>query len=240
MKSARSLSKLLISGAAVAALVSSCTIQTKTDSNTGGTSSGTTGGNSATTGGSATTTGGAEANTGGSAVTTGGSVATTGGSATTPGGAGGAGGDGTGVGGNPAGGEDAGGQGGAGFDDCDACLDAKCTAEFDACFADSQCISDDFDGSGQFEEIIACTETIRVSRPVKRVDLRTCGTMVSNINSTLWPPEDMTVATLNLVNCLATGQAGEAMNNSWANEANINNVWPASSCAKLACTSQLP
>jgi hypothetical protein len=251
MKRTRSLSMLLVSGLVVGALVSSCTIETKSGDGSGGSSSGTTGGTSSgTTGGSAATTGGSEANTGGSAATTGGSAATTGGSATTTGGSSaagaggssaGAGGDDTQVGGNGgAANAGAGGEGGVSFDDCDTCLDTKCTAELDACLADTQCISDDLNGSGQYEQVVACVEGIRTTRPVKRIDLRDCGNSVgSNLNN-LWPPDEMTVATVDLINCMATGVANEAGNSAWANQANVTNAWAPASCAKLACTSQLP
>jgi hypothetical protein len=241
MKSARSLSKLLVSGAAVAALVTSCTIETKSsDGSTGGSSSGTTGGSSATTGGADATTGGTSSTTGGSSVATGGSSAATGGSRATTGGSVNA----AGSGGDPSGGiggegaSDAGGQGGASFDDCDACADAKCTAEFDACLDDPICITEDVNGTGQYEVIIDCMEKIRATRPLKRIDLRNCGTTVGT--GSAWPPDGMAPTTLNLVNCIATGVTGDSMNNAWADNANISNPWAANSCAKLACTSQLP
>jgi hypothetical protein len=247
MKRTRSLSMLLVSGVAVGALVSSCTIETKSSDGSGGSSSGTTGGTTTgTTGGSVATTGGSETTTGGSAATTGGSAATTGGSAATTGGSSAAGAGGDIVGGNGGagndgpGGQGAGGEGGASYDDCDTCLDAKCTAELDACFADTQCFSDAADGSGQYEQVVACVENIRRTRPVKRVDLRDCGNMVGSNLNTLWPPDEMTVATVDLINCMATGVANEAGNSAWANQANVTNAWAPASCAKLACTSQLP
>ncbi|HWA77383.1 MAG TPA: hypothetical protein VG937_33840 [Polyangiaceae bacterium] len=250
MKSARSLSNLLIAGAFVAALVSSCTIETKDDDDdeTGG-KSGATGGTSATTGGSSSETGGSNSTTGGTSATTGGS-ASTGGSTTTTGGAttnggasSGAGGEAAGSGGTGGdGGGDgqggAGGAGGASFDDCESCLDAKCQKELDACLGDPLCFSDAGDGSGQYEQIIVCVDQIRVSRPVKRIDLRTCGTQVGT--NDLWPPDGMADTTRNLINCMATGVTNEAENDAWANSSNVNNVWAASSCAKLACTAQLP
>jgi hypothetical protein len=253
MKRTRSLSMLLVSSVAVVALVSSCTIETKTSDGgdggstsgtTGGTSSGTTGGTDAATGGSAAITGGSNSTTGGAAATTGGSTAMTGGSSATTGGASsaGAGGDEV-IGGNGgAGGEPAGGAGagGASYDDCDACLDAKCTKELDACSADSQCISDAVDGSGQYEQVAVCVDTIRKTRPVKRADLRDCGNSVGQSSNNVWPPGGMTVATIDLINCMATGVTDEAGNSAWANQANISNAWAPASCAKLACTSQLP
>jgi hypothetical protein len=248
MKRTRSLSTFLASGVAVVALVSSCTIETKSSDGSGG--SGTTGGTASTTGGSSATTGGSEATGGasatGGAATTGGASAT-GGAATTGGAASvaGSGGDGSGAlgGSGGAGGDgagDAGGQGGASYDDCDACIDARCTKEFDACLQDSVCISEEADGSGQYEQVVACVEMIRTTRPVKRADLRDCGNSVGSGLSTLWPPEEMTVATVDLINCMATGQTNESGNSAWANQSNITNPWAAGSCAKLACTSQLP
>lgn len=256
MKRTPSLSFLLVSGVAVAALVSSCTIETKTTDGSGG--SGTTGGTSNTTGGTVATTGGADANTGGTSGTTGGASGTTGGTSastggsdTTPGGSAGAsagaGGDGTagamaGAGGDGGDGSgDAGGQGGASFDSCDACLDARCTKEFDACLADPVCFEDAVNGMGQYQVVVVeCVDKIRATRPVKRADLRDCGNSVGAGASTEWPPQGMTVATVDLLNCMATGQTNESGNNAWANESNIMNPWAANSCAKLACTSQLP
>lgn len=244
MKSARSLSRLLVSGAAVAALVSSCTIETRSGDSKGGSSSGTTGGNSGTTGGSESATGGTSANTGGSSGTTGGSSATTGGNTATTGGgssdAAGSGGEET-IGGGAGGmGGDAGGQGGASFDDCDTCLDAKCTNELDACLDDPVCFTGDIDNPGQYEQVVRCVDTIRLTRPVKRADLRDCGNSVGSSLSTLWPPEEMSVATVDLINCMATGVANESGNSAWANSSNIMNVWAPGSCAKLACTAVLP
>jgi hypothetical protein len=249
MKSARSLSNLLVAGAFVAALVSSCTIETKDDDDdqTGGKSSGTTGGTSGTTGGSSAETGGSTAMTGGSTSTSGGSAGTSGGSVSTTGGAttsggasSGAGGEAAGAGGTggDGGADGQGGAGGASFDDCDSCLDAKCQKELDACLADPLCVSDAGDGSGQYEQIVVCVEQIRTTRPVKRIDLRTCGTQVGT--NDLWPPDGMVDTTRNLINCMATGVTNEAENDAWANSSNISNPWAAGSCAKLACTSQLP
>jgi hypothetical protein len=251
MKSARSLSNLVVAGAFVAALVSSCTIETKGDDDdeTGGKSSGATGGSSATTGGGSSETGGSSTTTGGSTSTTGGSTSTTGGSTSTTGGAitsggassgagGEAGGAGGGIGGDGGQGG-AGGAGGASFDDCESCLDAKCQKELDACLADPLCISDAGDGSGQYEQImVKCVDPIRTTRPVKRIDLRTCGTQVGT--NDLWPPDGMADTTRNLINCMATGVTNEAENDAWANSSNVSNPWAAGSCAKLACTSQLP
>jgi hypothetical protein len=232
----------------VAALVSSCTIETKGDDDdetggksgaTGGTSA-TTGGGSSETGGSSTTTGGSTSTTGGSTSTTGGSTSTTGGAITSGGASSGAGGEAGGAGGAGGDGEQGGngGAGGASFDDCDSCLDAKCQKELDACLLDPLCVSDAGDGSGQYEQIVVCVDQIRTTRAVKRVDLRTCGTQVGT--NDLWPPDGMADTTRNLINCMATGVTNEAENDAWANSSNVSNPWAAGSCAKLACTSQLP
>jgi hypothetical protein len=74
-------------------------------------------------------------------------------------------------------------------------------------------------------------------RPVKRADLRSCGTQVGT--NDLWPPDGMVDTTRNLINCMATGITGESENDAWANSSNVNNAWASTSCAKLACTSQL-
>jgi hypothetical protein len=254
MKSAPSWMKLLLTGFGVTAMVASCTIEAKTGTtctagtfttcacdgavtgqrscNSDGTfgvcvcdqGSGGSGGSSAM-GGSATS-GGAEAS-GGSG--TSGGTTSSGGAAT--------GGSSTGGAIDQAG---AGGAGGATFDSCDTCLADKCQAEFDACLADTTCVADPGSSTlGQYEQIASCLDTIRITRAVKRQDLRDCGAMVDGGTGFVWPPPEMNEVTLNLVNCMATGLSGEVMNNTWADAQNITNVWPPASCAKLACSSQL-
>jgi hypothetical protein len=196
--------------------------------NTGGAAStggSTTTGGVSSTGGASTSTGGAPQGTGGAGSSTGGASQSTGG-AVTAGGAGGAGGS---------GGDDEQGYAGATGDACLDCLADKCTDELDACVADTQCFSEEVDGSGQFEQISNCVESQRAAGAVKRNALRTCGIEVGS--SSGWPPDGMTEATLNLVNCLATGQSGIPNNNSWADADNLSMKWAASSCAALACTS---
>jgi hypothetical protein len=114
----------------------------------------------------------------------------------------------------------------------------QCDKEFDACFADPMCFSGDPDAPGQYEQVIECVEQRRTMQAVKRIDLRTCGQIIGN--RTGWPPDGMTPATTDIINCMATGQTMIPMNNSWADNANITQVWPPMSCAKLACTSMIP
>jgi hypothetical protein len=151
----------------------------------------------------------------------------------------------------------AGGEGGAGsvvlpvFDRCEDCLAELCKDEFEACFADEQCFSAESDGSGEYEAISLCIETARaeVDEVVKRDRVRSCGVTFgassdpepdfSNFSD--WAPQSMAATTTNLLNCMATSSSEEP-DAAWANDAsnfpnNMPAVWPADSCAKLACTS---
>jgi hypothetical protein len=144
------------------------------------------------------------------------------------------------------------GEGGAlpTFEDCSDCLDALCQKEFDACFDDPACISEDVDGTGQYERIAKCIENERFNGLVKRDKVRGCGVTVGdNPDPNLdlpWPPEGMVPTATNLLNCLATSSK-ETPNADWANDddnfLNANGdlelaPWPEDSCAKLACTSE--
>lgn len=207
-----------------------------TNPGTGG--SNTTGGSNAS-GGSGETSGGSASgggsSTGGSSPK--GGSANSGGSATTTGGAGNSGGANDAGGGGVSDAGSGGDGGGATGDSCIDCLSMKCGDELDACLADELCISPDSDGSGQFEQVSICVESQRPMGSVKRQALRDCGTMVSQNLNAGWPPEDMTPATLNLINCLATGSSGLATSNDWAADENLMQKWVAGTCAQLACTS---
>jgi len=195
----------------------------------GGTSSGT-GGTSSSTGGTGGYAG-SNANTSGSGGSAGSNV-----SPAVDGGAGGAGGSG----------------GLPDFDpeDCEACLQALCKTEFEACLDDEQCISADADGSGQYERISACINGERVNGLVTRDVVRGCGVTIGASPdpdlASLWAPENMSPTTTNLLNCMATSSS-ETPNADWANSDDNFPVedgmvkptpWPADSCAKLACTSK--
>ncbi len=149
-----------------------------------------------------------------------------------------------------------GGEGGAPLvidpTDCGACLAQLCPKQFEACDADPNCISTNVDGTGQYERIVACIDSQRVNGLVKRDVVRGCGVTIgaspdADVISN-WAPEDMDPVTTDLLNCMA--DAPGAAPASWANDdANypvdsndmINPTpWPAGTCAKLACTSQLP
>jgi hypothetical protein len=142
------------------------------------------------------------------------------------------------------------GEGPTVFATCGDCLDARCAAEYNACFDDPNCISANVDGSGQYERIAECINTERVNGLVKRDVVRGCGvTMGASADPDygLWAPEGMSPATTNLLNCMA--DAPGAAPASWANDdanypVDANDMinptpWPAGSCAKDACTSAL-
>ena len=124
-------------------------------------------------------------------------------------------------------------SGGPMLDPCDACTQSQCASELDACLSDSSCFEGD--GSGQYEQVIACVDATRVSQVVKRQDFIDCGNEVG-LSGTGWPPVGMTTETTNLMNCIAMGQPN---NNSWADSTMRSMVWPTNSCAKLACTAKL-
>jgi hypothetical protein len=132
---------------------------------------------------------------------------------------------------------DAGQEAGTGIDACDQCVVMQCSKEFDDCFADPMCFTGDPDDPGQYEQVTSCVEQRRTMQAVKRIDLRSCGQQVGN--GIGWPPDGMSEATTNIINCMATGQTSIPMNNSWADNTNITQVWPTTSCAKLACTSMI-
>jgi hypothetical protein len=113
----------------------------------------------------------------------------------------------------------------------------QCGQEFDACVSDSACYTGDSSAPGQYELVVACVENLRVMQKVKRVDLRDCGIDAVNATGTLWPPNGMAVTTTNIMNCMAMGQPND---NTWASSTNVTQPWPTTSCAALACTSQLP
>jgi hypothetical protein len=150
----------------------------------------------------------------------------------------------------------AGGEGGAGttfpdYASCEDCLLDLCATEMDACFADESCFSAESDGSGDYEAISLCIERARaeVDEVVKRDMVRACGVTFGSSsdpepdfsNFSDWAPPQMSAATTNLLNCMATSSSQEP-DAKWANDAsnfpnNMPKVWPADSCAKLACTS---
>src|SRR6266511_923736 len=128
-------------------------------------------------------------------------------------------------------------DGGSGVDSCDQCMVMKCSTEMDDCLNDTACFTGDPGAPGQYEQVTACVEQLRTMRSVKRIDLRTCGTRVGT--SSDWPPVGMADTTINVINCLATGQTMVLMNNGWASTAQVMDPWAPNSCAKLACTSMV-
>lgn len=148
------------------------------------------------------------------------------------------------------------GAGDSGIDptDCEGCLATLCTTQWQACEADPVCLSAMTDGTGQYEEIIACINKARASGLVKRDVVRGCGVSIGESaepDYSPWAPPSMAQTTTDLMNCMAdapgtpTAQAG-----AWANDDTNYPVddmdviqpapWPAGTCAKLACTSAIP
>ena len=129
---------------------------------------------------------------------------------------------------------------------------ALCPQQWQACEADEQCLSANADGSGQYEKIQnGCIEPERLNGVVKRDVVRGCGVSVGqstdpNFNQD-WAPAIMAASTTALMNCMAMGPKNPDA--SWANDPknfpiDQNNMvqpvpWPAGTCAKLACTSQI-
>lgn len=155
------------------------------------------------------------------------------------------------------------GAGGAGTDpfanidptDCAACLAQLCPKEWMACEKDMQCLSEDpqtGEPTGEYADIQnGCIEPERINGVVKRDVVRGCGVSIGqstdpNFNQD-WAPQQMAPATVNLMNCMAMGAT--MPDASWANDPknfpiDKDNVvqpvpWPAGTCAKLACTSQI-
>jgi hypothetical protein len=126
--------------------------------------------------------------------------------------------------------------------DCDACLSKLCAAEYDACDKDAVC-------PDQYGRILACITAERGDGLVKRDVVRGCGVTIgtptsSSANGAVWPPDEpepMAQATTDLINCLASGDGNDV---SWANDdANFTPTivpWKDGTCAKLACTSEIP
>lgn len=201
----------------------------------GGSSSNTTNNNEA---GDGNTSGGKGGGTGGTASTTGGTAA---------------------------GGAEPVSEGGAGGDpfanidpeDCASCLAQLCPDQWKACSDDTQCVSTDFDGSGQYEMIQnGCIEPERLNGVVKRDVVRGCGVSLGSSTdpnfSADWGP-GINPATVDLMNCMAMGANPNTANGmpdaSWANDPvnfpiDSNKVvqpvaWPEGTCAKLACTGKI-
>ena len=155
----------------------------------------------------------------------------------------------TATGGAPAADAGAGGEGPLTYATCEDCLADKCKKQFDACNADSTCISDNVDGSGQYERIAKCINEQRVNGVVKRDVVRGCGvTIGQNADPDVisaWAPEGMDPVTTDLLNCMADDPKDVPA--SWANaDANypvdgndmVNPTpWPNGTCAKVACAS---
>jgi hypothetical protein len=261
MNGKRTYWQLLLASAGVGLLITNCTVKSASDSGTctvGSKTSGCTcagnvigsqtcladgtygacvcaaenggtGGSTSTTGGTTSTNGGTS-NGGSTATTTAGSGGYAGSSGGTTGEAGAAAIDPT---------------------DCGACLATLCPTQWQACEADPQCLSAMTDGSGQYERIIACVDGQRANGLVKRDVVRGCGVTIGASPDpdliSAWAPEGMAATTTNLLNCMA--DAPGAAPASWANDdANYPldaqmvpqpAPWPAGTCAKLACTSQI-
>jgi hypothetical protein len=144
--------------------------------------------------------------------------------------------------------------------DCGSCLTQLCSDEYDACAAESEtttvdpagnyCLAEGADAPpGQIELILTCITTARAMGLVKRDAVRACGATIGQSadpesSPTDWPPQSMTPATENLVNCMADAP-DETMPGAWATDDTKNfpasgpRPWDDMTCAKLACTSAL-
>lgn len=158
-------------------------------------------------------------------------------------GTGGTGGASAGAGGAPEGGMD--GAGGEPALTCDACLEALCGDELEACASaddDELCIT-------QYLNVMDCIERDRAAgNNVSRDRLRGCGVSLGASPEPdltgAWAPPQMADQLTDLLNCMATSAEVVPPNGDWADVSGPNfpddgppTPWPADSCAKLACTS---
>jgi len=199
-----------------------------------------------------TNTGGSANNNGGETSTpTAGKTSTTGGYATGGAyGAGGAGGDNVSPAEAGAGGEAQGGAPAIDPTDCLGCLQTLCQPQFDACTANDICSGANADDPGQIGPILQCITDARADGLVTRDKVRGCGVTLGASSDPdnlafAWAPAGMDPTTTELVNCLAMGDGDPdtTVDVNWANDDNnflpTMKPWPAGTCAKLACTSQI-
>jgi len=152
-----------------------------------------------------------------------------------------------------------GGVGPVGIDptDCYGCLNQLCAVEWDFCVAEDEkhpdisgkyCLSENADGTGQIEAVLACIEAERSNGLVKRDAVRACGSSLGKSTDPSffeWPPEEMTPVTAQVLNCMADSPDEVIKPGRWADSTNIPTdgssptPWLDMTCAKLACTSSL-
>lgn len=230
MKRSRSLG-IVLSAFGVVLLVSSCVIKSSEDDDDGVGGAGTSGAGGSTSGGGSGGSDSGGGTGGGDSGGSGGGDAGSGGG--DPGGAGGM------SGAAGAAGMSGGGAGGAPtYEECLDCLLERCPNELEDCLDSDVCSNEQ--GTGQYDFFAECVEAERPFGSINRTLLRECGNQVIE-GQVIWPPEGMSPATRDLINCLATGVADvnpDMPNNDWADDEQITQPWAAESCARLACTSQ--
>ncbi|HVY31444.1 MAG TPA: hypothetical protein VHB79_33050 [Polyangiaceae bacterium] len=123
--------------------------------------------------------------------------------------------------------------------DCDNCISMQCATQYEACATNADC-------PDQYAAVLDCITTARGDGLVKRDVVRGCGGSLgsnpapSTPSDFEWAPAQMDPTTTALLNCMASGDAEDL---TWANsESNFSPTvapWPAGTCAKLSCTSEV-
>jgi hypothetical protein len=135
------------------------------------------------------------------------------------------------------------GDGGSGPDvdpartECEACLVTQCRTEIDDCVLDPACYSPLVDNSGMFEQLVTCVDQLRATQTVTRSSLLYCVAGITR--DELWPPVELGATTVDLIDCMASGESGVRMNYGWANAQSVSLPWPTTSCGATACSSEL-
>jgi hypothetical protein len=123
--------------------------------------------------------------------------------------------------------------------DCDNCISMQCAAQYEDCAKNADC-------PDQYAAVLGCITTARGDGLVKRDVVRGCGGSLgsnpapSTPSDFVWAPAEMDPTTTALLNCMASGDAADV---TWANsDSNFTPTiapWPAGTCAKLSCTSEV-
>jgi hypothetical protein len=135
------------------------------------------------------------------------------------------------------------GDGGAGPDvdpartECEACLVTQCRTEIDDCVLDPACYSPLADNSGMFEQVVTCVDQLRATQPVTRSSFLYCVAAITRDEN--WPPVELGATTVDLIDCMASGESEVRMNYDWADAQSVSLPWPTASCAATACSSEL-
>ena len=135
------------------------------------------------------------------------------------------------------------GDGGSGPDvdpartECEGCLITQCRTEIDDCVLDAACYSPLADNSGMFEQVVTCVDQLRATQPVTRSSLLYCVAAITHDKD--WPPPELGTTTVDLIDCMVSGQSGVRMNYGWADAQTVSLPWPTASCGETACSSEL-